>query len=110
MTPNLSQPVENFSTNSVDNAGKGVYGWFGRYPHERANHPVWSISAVVASMYASWLSRRLGRRFRLPTEAEWEYTASGPGWPPPPTTEFGVLRALYDDARDFLALADMQAA
>jgi toxoflavin biosynthesis protein ToxD len=50
---------------------------FGRYPHERANHPVWSVSEVAASMYASWLSHRLGRRFRLPTEVEWEYAASG---------------------------------
>lgn len=50
---------------------------FGRYPHELANHPVWSVSKAAASMYASWLSHRLGRRFRLPTEAEWEYAASG---------------------------------
>jgi toxoflavin biosynthesis protein ToxD len=50
---------------------------FGRYPHELANHPVWSVSKAAASMYASWLSQRLGRRFRLPTEAEWEYAASG---------------------------------
>jgi formylglycine-generating enzyme required for sulfatase activity len=52
---------------------------FGRYPHELANHPVWSVSKAAASMYASWLSQRLGRRFRLPTEAEWEYAASGGG-------------------------------
>jgi toxoflavin biosynthesis protein ToxD len=50
---------------------------FGRYPHELANHPVWSISESAASMYASWLSHRLGRRFRLPTETEWEYAACG---------------------------------
>jgi toxoflavin biosynthesis protein ToxD len=50
---------------------------FGRYPHERANHPVWSVSAAAASMYASWLSHRLRQRFRLPTEAEWEYAARG---------------------------------
>jgi formylglycine-generating enzyme required for sulfatase activity len=50
---------------------------FGRYPHERANHPVWSVSESAASMYASWLSQRLARRFRLPIEAEWECAACG---------------------------------
>src|SRR5262249_42485092 len=50
---------------------------FGRYPHERANHPVWSISEAAAGMYASWLSHRLGRRVRLPTHAQWEYAACG---------------------------------
>jgi toxoflavin biosynthesis protein ToxD len=52
---------------------------FGRYPHERANHPVWSVGEDAASMYASWLSQRLGRRFRLPTEAQWEYAANSRG-------------------------------
>jgi toxoflavin biosynthesis protein ToxD len=52
---------------------------FNRYPHELANHPVWSVSKAAASMYASWLSQRLGRHFRLPTEAEWEYAACGCG-------------------------------
>jgi toxoflavin biosynthesis protein ToxD len=50
---------------------------FGRYPHELANHPVWSVDEAAAGMYASWLSQRLGRRFRLPTEIEWEYAACG---------------------------------
>ena len=50
---------------------------FGAYPHERSNHPVWSVDAADVDAYAGWLSRRLGRRFRLPTEAEWEYAAAG---------------------------------
>jgi toxoflavin biosynthesis protein ToxD len=50
---------------------------FGRYPHELANHPVWSVDETAASMYASWLSQRLDRQFRLPSETEWEYAACG---------------------------------
>jgi toxoflavin biosynthesis protein ToxD len=50
---------------------------FGRYPHERANHPVWPVSQDDARLYASWLSHRLGRCLRLTAEAEWEYAACG---------------------------------
>jgi toxoflavin biosynthesis protein ToxD len=50
----------------------------GRYPTERANHPVYTVSAKAADDYAAWISRRTGRRLRLPREAEWEYAAAGP--------------------------------
>lgn len=51
---------------------------FGRYPHEKANHPVYSVTERAADEYASWLSAHTDRRFRLLTEAEWEYAAAGP--------------------------------
>jgi formylglycine-generating enzyme required for sulfatase activity len=50
-----------------------------QYPLERANHPVYSVGADSADAYAAWLARRTGRGFRLPTEAEWEWAASGAG-------------------------------
>lgn len=51
---------------------------FGRFPHEHANRPVFTVSPEAADAYVRWLSRKTGRHFRLPREAEWEYAASGP--------------------------------
>jgi toxoflavin biosynthesis protein ToxD len=51
---------------------------FRRYPQERSNHPVYTVSPHAADAYAAWLAKRTGRAFRLPTEAEWEWAAAGP--------------------------------
>jgi formylglycine-generating enzyme required for sulfatase activity len=48
-----------------------------RYPSEKANHPVYGISRDSALAYARWLSRKTGKKFRLPTEYEWEWAAQG---------------------------------
>ncbi|MCP3849333.1 MAG: SUMF1/EgtB/PvdO family nonheme iron enzyme [Gammaproteobacteria bacterium] len=49
----------------------------GRKPDDlgwgRGNRPVIKVTLQEAKDYASWLSKKTNRTFRLPTEAEWEY-------------------------------------
>jgi len=41
----------------------------------RGDRPVINVSWKDAKGYAKWLSRKLKKKFRLPSEAEWEYAA-----------------------------------
>jgi toxoflavin biosynthesis protein ToxD len=49
----------------------------GRPPAGRDAHPVVLVSFADARAYAAWLSRKSGRRWRLPSEEEWEKAARG---------------------------------
>lgn len=40
------------------------------------NAPVVCVGRVDALAYAAWMARRTGKRYRLPSEAEWEYAAA----------------------------------
>lgn len=48
-----------------------------RPPAGRGRHPVVMVSHGDARAYAKWLSRQTGKRWRLPTENEWEKAARG---------------------------------
>lgn len=74
------------------------------------HHPVTCINWNDANAYTKWLSRTTGKKYRLPTEAEWEYAARGKSstaryWGDNPDEA-----CVYANVADQTALAQIQGA
>ena len=56
-------------------AGGCADHWPGDEGWGRGQHPVVNVSWEDAKVYVTWLSEQTGERYRLLSEAEWEYVA-----------------------------------
>jgi formylglycine-generating enzyme required for sulfatase activity len=72
-----------YTTSEEEQHGSDWISWRKRYNGERSDiqdygrHPVTWVSVADAQAYCRWLSEVTGKRYSLPSEAEWEKAARG---------------------------------
>jgi sulfatase modifying factor 1 len=87
-----------FNEKTGEFAQKPEYTWKNPGFRQGTNHPVVNVSWNDATAFCKWLSKKEGRTFQLPAEAQWEYACRG---------KSTKLRVSGDDVADLEGFANL---
>jgi formylglycine-generating enzyme required for sulfatase activity len=73
--PALCKPPQWLESGNEYNIHTGSNNWYKKagMSENNKNHPITGVSWNDAKAYGVWLSKKTGKDYRLPTEAQWEY-------------------------------------